>query len=236
MSPPVCDSREAASSGVPARSRGAFARRVCNRLAPGARSLGQILPPGRALYVRVPLAFRRGSARSAGGASVATSGARTAGRHLSMNDAIPILVADDDEANRLNLSAMLEALGYAAEAVASGEAALAKLAGEAPPDAVLLDVLMPGLDGLEVLRRYRASGGRAPVIMVSALDEVDTVVQAMRLGATDYVTKPFQGDELREILERVVGDARPRAIPLPRAGDRRLGESAAMLRVQELVE
>ncbi len=153
-----------------------------------------------------------------------------------MPDSIPILIADDDEANRLNLCAMVEVLGYAAEAVATGEEALARLGAPESPQAVLLDVMMPGLDGLEVLRRYRASGGRAPVVMVSALDEVDTVVQAMRLGATDYITKPFQGDELREILERVVGDARPRTIPVPRVGERHLGDSAAMRRVQDLVD
>jgi two-component system response regulator AtoC len=156
-----------------------------------------------------------------------------------MAEAIPVLVADDDEANRANLTAMLEALGYAVEAVASGEAALERLASPRPCEAVILDVLMPGAGGLETLRRYRASGGRAAVIMVSALDEVDTVVQAMRLGAVDYITKPFDGDELREILERVVGDAHPRIIPTTRAkngGGTHLGDSPSMRRVSELVD
>ena len=66
---------------------------------------------------------------------------------------------------------------------------------------------MPELDGVETLRRYRAGGGKAPVVMCSALDEADTVVRAMRAGASDYVTKPFNAEELREILERVVGRA-----------------------------
>ena len=73
---------------------------------------------------------------------------------------------------------------------------------------MILDVIMPELDGVETLRRYRAGGGKAPVVMCSALDEADTVVRAMRAGATDYITKPFNAEELREILERVAGERR----------------------------
>ena len=61
---------------------------------------------------------------------------------------------------------------------------------------------------METLRRYRAAGGKAPVVMCSALDEADIVVRAMRAGATDYVTKPFNVEELREILERRGGRRR----------------------------
>jgi DNA-binding NtrC family response regulator len=103
---------------------------------------------------------------------------------------------------------------------------------------VILDVIMPELDGVETLRRYRAGGGKAAVVMCSALDEADTVVRAMRAGATDYVTKPFNVEELREILERVVGE-RPRATvaaAAPRAKGTHLGSSPSMRRVDELID
>src|SRR6185369_826354 len=86
---------------------------------------------------------------------------------------------------------------------------------------------------------YRAGGGKAAVVMCSALDEADTVVRAMRAGATDYVTKPFNVEELREILERVGGGGRPRstvAPPPPRAQGTHLGASPAMRRVDELID
>src|SRR5688500_17026298 len=121
---------------------------------------------------------------------------------------IHVLTVDDDEASRGIGTAFLEALGYRVEAVASGEAALERLTQQPLPDVVLLDVLMPVTDGIETLRRYRAGGGTVPIVMVSALDEADVVIQAMRLGASDYVTKPLQANELREIIDRVV-DLRP---------------------------
>src|SRR5262249_31845368 len=104
-----------------------------------------------------------------------------------MPEPITVMVVDDDSESRTQLMMVLETLGYSAEAAASGEEALARLADEENrPDAMLLDVLMPGIDGMEILKRYRSSGGRAPVLMISALDKAETVVQAMKLGATDY--------------------------------------------------
>ncbi|HZR09917.1 MAG TPA: sigma-54 dependent transcriptional regulator, partial [Myxococcales bacterium] len=72
----------------------------------------------------------------------------------------------------------------------------------APPQAVLLDLRMPVLDGFEVLARYRADGGTAPVIALSAMDEKEAVVKAMRLGASDYLVKPIEPEELKEAIER----------------------------------
>src|SRR5262249_45497533 len=112
--------------------------------------------------------------------------------------------------------------------------------------AVLLDVVMEGMDGIETLRRYRAAGGQRPVVIVSALDQPETIVQAMRLGAADYVTKPFNAEELKEILERVTAAERatvrtepatpaaPGAGPRP-GGDCMLGDSPAMQRVDDLI-
>ena len=114
-----------------------------------------------------------------------------------------VLVIDDDEAAREILVELLGRIGFHAFAEADGRAGLEWLAGAAaPPQAVLLDLRMPGLDGFEVLKRYREEGGTAPVIALSAMDEKDAVVKAMRLGASDYLVKPIEPEELKEAIER----------------------------------
>jgi DNA-binding NtrC family response regulator len=156
-----------------------------------------------------------------------------------MPESLNVLIVDDDDSSREYLAVLLTALGLDAESAPNGSAALERLARDNPPDVVILDVLMPQLDGVETLKRYRAAGGRVPVIMCSALDESDTIVKAMRAGAADYITKPFNTDELREIIERVAGDgARPRAISTQRekTGATSLGVSPAMRRVDELID
>src|SRR5205814_2082497 len=96
-------------------------------------------------------------------------------------------------------------------------AGLEWLAGAAaPPQAVLLDLRMPILDGFEVLRRYRAEGGTAPVIALSAMDEKEAVGKAMRLGASDYLVKPIEPDELKQAIERC-GLSRPPPLEEPQA-------------------
>ncbi|MFH0902870.1 MAG: sigma 54-interacting transcriptional regulator [Pseudomonadota bacterium] len=155
---------------------------------------------------------------------------------------IHVLAVDDDESSREMVVAFLEALGFPVEIASSGRAALERLAVEPRPDIVLLDVVMPGMDGIEVLRLYRAAGGAVPVVMVSALDEAETIIKAIRYGASDYVTKPLQHDELREVIERVV-DLRPlraststSVIPGIARASRNLGESGAMRRVEALID
>jgi len=121
-----------------------------------------------------------------------------------------VLVIDDDEAAREILVELLGRIGFHAFAAADGATGLAWLSGAAaPPEAVLLDLRMPGLDGFEVLRRYRAEGGTAPVIALSAMDDKESVVNAMRLGASDYLVKPIEPDELKEAIERCVAAPRP---------------------------
>jgi two-component system response regulator AtoC len=121
-----------------------------------------------------------------------------------------VLVIDDDEAAREILVELLERVGFHAFAAADGKAGLEILAGAAvPPQAVLLDLRMPGIDGFEVLRRYREQGGTAPVIALSAMDEKEAVVKAMRLGASDYLVKPIEPEELKEAIDRC--SAAPRA-------------------------
>ena len=128
-----------------------------------------------------------------------------------------VLVIDDDEAAREILVELLGRIGYHAFPAADGKAGLEWLAGAAaPPQAVLLDLRMPGLDGFEVLRRYRAEGGTAPVIALSAMDEKEAVVKAMRLGASDYLVKPIEPEELKEAIERCSA-ARPQGEGEPQA-------------------
>jgi signal transduction histidine kinase len=109
-----------------------------------------------------------------------------------------VLVADDNAVNRNMLVQLVALLGHAVAAADNGRAALALL-GERPFDVVLLDVLMPGLGGVEVLERMKADERlrEVPVIMVSGLDEVDSVVRCIEEGAEDYLTKPFDPVVLR---------------------------------------
>jgi len=122
---------------------------------------------------------------------------------------VEILVVDDERAVRESLRRALELEGYVVELAVDGEEALARMRREPLPDAVILDVLMPGVDGLEVCRRLRADSVAVPVLMLTARAEVDSRVAGLDAGADDYLPKPFALDELL---------ARIRAL-LRRAGD-----------------
>ena len=118
-----------------------------------------------------------------------------------------ILVVDDERAVRESLRRALELEGYEIELAADGREALTRLHENGPqPDAVILDVLMPGVDGLEVCRRLRREGNRVPVLMLTARDEIENRVAGLDAGADDYVTKPFALEELvarvRALLRR----------------------------------
>ncbi len=111
-----------------------------------------------------------------------------------------ILVVDDERAVRDSLRRALELQGYDVALAADGAEALAELETNGQVDAVLLDVLMPGIDGLEVCRRIRGSGSEIPVLMLTARDAVGDRVAGLDAGADDYVVKPFA---LEELLARV---------------------------------
>jgi two-component system response regulator MprA len=113
---------------------------------------------------------------------------------------VKILVIDDERAVRESLRRALELEGYEIELAADGEEALARFGLESPVDAAILDVLMPGIDGLEVCRRLRMNGSRVPVLMLTARAEVDSRVAGLDAGADDYLAKPFA---LAELLARV---------------------------------
>jgi len=133
-----------------------------------------------------------------------------------------ILVVDDEPAVRRALERALRLDKYEVELAVDGEEALDRLS-ERPVDAVILDVMMPGVDGLEVCRRMRAAGDRTPVLMLTARDAIDDRVLGLDVGADDYLVKPFA---LREL------QARLRAL-LRRTGDDE--DAAETLRFADLV-
>jgi two-component system response regulator MprA len=130
-----------------------------------------------------------------------------------------VLVVDDDEQIRSPLRRLLALEGYSVATAANGEDAL-RQAAERFPDLVVLDVMMPGLDGIEVCRRMRASDSRLCIIMLTARDAVPDRVLGLETGADDYVVKPFA---FAELLARVRGCLR-----------RREGNAQAELRFADL--
>ena len=110
-----------------------------------------------------------------------------------------ILVVEDDPAVRNSLSRALRLEGYEAELHEEGTSAIRSLQ-VAAPDAILLDLQLPDVDGLEICRRVRASGDRTPILMVTARDAVDDRVAGLDAGADDYLVKPF---DLAELLARL---------------------------------
>jgi two-component system, NtrC family, response regulator AtoC len=107
-----------------------------------------------------------------------------------------ILVVDDEPSIRKYLQTLLEVDGFDVQSVANGKEALERVGAGERPDFVILDVLMPELDGIETLRRLMQIDRSLNVIMLSCSNEVTTVVEAIRLGALDYLTKPFEKPEL----------------------------------------
>lgn len=112
-----------------------------------------------------------------------------------------ILVVDDDESLRWVTQAQLQQSGYEANAAADGKEALEKIR-QVPPDLVITDLKMPGMSGLELLRKIRADYPEILVIMVTSFGTVENAVEAMKAGAYDYITKPVNMDELRLIVSR----------------------------------
>ena len=124
-----------------------------------------------------------------------------------------ILVVEDDDDIAELIQYNLERDGYAVTRVETGEAALERIARERP-DLLLLDLMLPKLDGMDVCRRIKADarGGDLPVVMVTAKGEEADVVAGLELGAEDYITKPFRA---RELVARVRAVLRRRARPEP---------------------
>src|SRR3954470_14417217 len=119
--------------------------------------------------------------------------------------AASILIADDDAVARRLVENMVQKCGYETIAVDSGDAAIAALtAPDAAIDGVILDLVMPGLDGMGVLAKIREAGLSIPVIVQTAHGGIDNVVSAMRAGATDFVVKPVGAERLQVSLRNAL--------------------------------
>ncbi|WP_353234413.1 response regulator [Diaphorobacter ruginosibacter] len=114
-----------------------------------------------------------------------------------------LLLVEDDATMRATLQRSLSRRGFQVTALGDGVAALAELAAR-PHDAVVLDLTLPGLDGLEVLQQARASGVRTPVLVLTARGTVGDRVRGLNAGADDYLPKPFDLDELEARLRALV--------------------------------
>ncbi|MDQ3758061.1 MAG: response regulator transcription factor [Actinomycetota bacterium] len=118
-----------------------------------------------------------------------------------MSEASPgrVLVVDDEENITFLLDSALRHFGFEVQVASTGREALSKVEAFAP-DVVLLDVMLPDLDGFEILRRLRLDGVKVPVLFLTARDAVDDKVRGLTLGGDDYVTKPFS---LEEVVARI---------------------------------
>ena len=153
------------------------------------------------------------------------------------------LVVDDERKMRRILQMVLERMGIDSVAAESGAEALQRFEAERI-DLVLTDLKMPGLGGIEFLRELRAHDGEVPVIVLTAFGTVQTAVEAMKLGAADYVLKPFDLDAIELVIRRALDLSRYRAEnryfrereeAAPAAFERLVGSSEAMQQVYELV-
>jgi DNA-binding NtrC family response regulator len=163
---------------------------------------------------------------------------RSSGRSLRSR----VLVVDDAEGIRTYLANLLELKGYDVDTAEDGRRALALMEGGAAPDVIILDVMMPGIDGVETLRRIRELDPEVPVVMLSVVGKASTIVEAMRIGAADYLNKPFEEAELEATLQKVLEKRELReerdrlAAELISSGESIVWGSDAMRAVKSLLE
>ncbi len=118
-----------------------------------------------------------------------------------------ILVVDDKEMLRDSVAVTLQRAGFAVIGAGDGAAAL-EIAAKRRPDAIVTDLRMPGLTGIELIERVREIDDATPIVLMTAFGTIETAVKAMKLGAFDYVTKPFEGDELIVAVKRALEHAK----------------------------
>src|SRR3954449_4812805 len=165
----------------------------------------------------------------------------------NVTDATPqaqgcILIIDDEAEIRESLQTLLEMEGYEVETAVTGEDGLAQI-GERPFDLVLLDLALPGRDGMDILSEIRSHDSRLPVIMITAYGTVENAVRAMQSGATNFVQKPWDNEKLLADVRAAVGwrRAEEENIQLKRALKQRynfeniVGKSEPMLKIFDLV-
>ena len=115
-----------------------------------------------------------------------------------------ILVVDDDKGIREYLATLLGSSGYKVDCLGSGDEAIERLASGYSPSMILLDIMLPGKDGIEVLANVKTIYPSIPIIILSGIGQIKTVVEAMKMGATDYLTKPFEEEALELAIENAI--------------------------------
>ncbi|MBN9392841.1 MAG: response regulator transcription factor [Chloroflexi bacterium] len=140
-----------------------------------------------------------------------------------------ILVIDDDPAITSLLKRGLSYEGFSVDVAANGEAGLA-FGRQFPPDLVILDIMMPGLDGYEVLRRLRAADSRLPVIFLTARDATSDQILGLESGADDYITKPFTFDVLLARVHALLRRNQPEGSPQLRFANLTLDKTSHLAR------
>src|SRR3954468_24331522 len=125
-----------------------------------------------------------------------------------MSNTANILLVDDEPGMQRYIKTLLEVDDYKVETATTGEEALERVQKGLQPDLVLLDLLMPGIDGLQTLEQLREMRPGMKVVMLSCVSDTRKVVQAIRLGAHDYLTKPFQKAELDAVIDQCLGTSR----------------------------
>ncbi|MDO9084470.1 MAG: response regulator, partial [Humidesulfovibrio sp.] len=160
---------------------------------------------------------------------------------MTRPDERTVLVVDDEPGHRLMVRAVLEDAGWTVAEAASGDKALALL-GRVQPHVALVDMKMPGMDGLTLLRELHARMPGLPVVLLTAFGSVGSAVDAMKQGAFDYLTKPADNEELKAVLEKsyeyrrlIEENARLRAERTGQ-GEGIIGASPGIARVRELIE
>src|SRR3954447_3686381 len=122
-----------------------------------------------------------------------------------MSETANILLVDDEPGMLRYIRTLLEVDEYKVETATTGEEALERVQKGLRPDLVLMDLLMPGIDGLQTLEQLRQLQPGVKVVMLSCVGDTKKVVRAMRLGAHDYITKPFQKAELDAVIDQCLG-------------------------------
>lgn len=154
-----------------------------------------------------------------------------------------ILIVDDNESMRIGCVQTLTEEGYRAQSVDSGQSALAAIE-KVSFDAIVLDLKMPGIPGMEVLKKIKESDPASIVIIITGYGTIDVAVEAMREGAYDFITKPFTPEALLNVVERAI-DSRRRELEYSLAGaevvegvsgERIIGRSRAIRKVTELIK
>lgn len=113
-----------------------------------------------------------------------------------------VLIVDDDKDIVSIVKAILSGRGWDIEAAYSGQEALEAVTSQ-KPDIILLDIMMPEMNGIEVLKRLKKIDADARIIMITAFGDVESYLDSMELGAYEYINKPFETDELLEMIDRV---------------------------------